>query len=89
MDGHVCVPAVAVQPITAVEWDLADGQTLADTWGKGDARTPCLIYARFKGSIFLVVLALLTEFTYALEPINLTGISSLYRLPKVAGTAAA
>ena len=56
MDGHVCVPAVAVQPITAVEWDLADGQTLADAWRRGDARTPSLIYARFKGGPFLVIL---------------------------------
>ena len=56
VDGHVCVPAVAVQPITAVEWDLADGQTLADAWRRGDARTPSLIYARFKGGPFLVIL---------------------------------
>ena len=58
MDGHVCVPAVAVQPITAVEWDLADGQTLADAWKKGDARTPFLIYARFKGSLYHNIVSL-------------------------------
>ena len=53
VDGHVCVPAVAVQPITAVEWDLADGQTLVHAWRKGDGRSPCLKFARFQGSRFL------------------------------------
>ena len=56
VDGHVCVPAVAVLPITAVEWDLADGQTLVDAWRKGDGSgrsSPCLIFARFQGSPFL------------------------------------
>ena len=53
VDGHVCIPAVAVLPITAVEWDLADGQTLVDAWRKGDERSPCLIFARFQGRYFL------------------------------------
>ena len=89
MDGHVCVPAVAVQPITAVEWDLADGQTLADAWKKGDARTPFLIYARFKGSLYHNIFSLDRIYGFIGTYIELTGSDSLHRPPRVAGTAAA
>ena len=49
VDGHVCVPAVAVLPITAVEWNVADGPALVDTWRRGNARSPNLVFTRFQG----------------------------------------
>ena len=49
VDGHVCVPAVAVLPITAIEWDVADGLAVIDTWRRGNARSPNLVLTRFQG----------------------------------------